>query len=107
MAIGTTTCVHDGKTDLLQLFMRGPLLPGNDFPKYTESHYSFRFVSHVGNDSSSDLFAVADLTADFLIRAENALALFGVSQARESTIGRFGWLVPVNKQPIHFACGAE
>ena len=31
-------------------------------------------------------------TADFLIPAENALALFGVSQARESTIGRFGWL---------------
>ncbi|MFH1708311.1 MAG: hypothetical protein ABIF71_10410 [Planctomycetota bacterium] len=30
--------------------------------------------------------------ADFLIPAENALALFGVSQARESTIGRFGWL---------------
>ena len=29
---------------------------------------------------------------DFLIPAENALALFGVSQARESTIGRFGWL---------------
>jgi len=30
--------------------------------------------------------------ADFLIPAENALALFGVSQARESTMGRFGWL---------------
>ncbi|MFH1709100.1 MAG: amidohydrolase family protein [Planctomycetota bacterium] len=32
------------------------------------------------------------MNADFLIPAENALALFGVSQARESTIGRFGWL---------------
>ncbi|MFH1707295.1 MAG: hypothetical protein ABIF71_05195 [Planctomycetota bacterium] len=29
---------------------------------------------------------------DFLIPAENALALFGVSQARELTMGRFGWL---------------
>ena len=35
---------------------------------------------------------VIPVTADFLIPAENALALFGVSQARESTIGRFGWL---------------
>ncbi|MFH1708403.1 MAG: hypothetical protein ABIF71_10890 [Planctomycetota bacterium] len=38
------------------------------------------------------LEAVRILSADFLIPAENALALFGVSQARESTIGRFGWL---------------
>ncbi|MFH1708064.1 MAG: hypothetical protein ABIF71_09110 [Planctomycetota bacterium] len=37
-------------------------------------------------------YSASQLRADFLIPAENALALFGVSQARESTIGRFGWL---------------